>query len=186
VASPFLKLIPFESLSPDFGRQLATTLARQHRMTLPRESSQLGTLHGSQIRDRIEQFAQIWSAIPNKPPLHFATDLGFAWLLSREWPTNRPVALVHGDLGMHNILIRDGNLAALLDWELMHLGDPAEDIGTAGPRSSSLSSAGTSLLTTTSRPAVIPLHVISRSPSRSPCGLTFEAASMSPKCGTSL
>jgi len=30
---------------------------------------------------------------------------------------------------MHNILDQDGNLAALLDWELMHLGDPAEDIG---------------------------------------------------------
>ena len=125
---PFPELIQFKSLSVDFGTQLATSLARQHRMPLE-ESAHLGTTDGSQTRDRIARYAEIWAGIPTKPPLHLATDLGFAWLLGRDWPADRPTALVHGDLGMHNILIRDGRIAALLDWELMHLGDPAEDIG---------------------------------------------------------
>ena len=41
--------------------------------------------------------------------------------------------LVHGDLGFHNFLVHKGELAALLDWELAHLGHPAEDLGYARP-----------------------------------------------------
>lgn len=40
----------------------------------------------------------------------------------------RPV-LVHGDIGFHNMLIDEGRLSALVDWEFAHIGDPAEDMG---------------------------------------------------------
>ncbi|HKY92672.1 MAG TPA: phosphotransferase, partial [Nevskiaceae bacterium] len=43
-------------------------------------------------------------------------------------PPGRPHRLVHGDIGFHNLMRRDGRLAAILDWELTHLGDPAEDL----------------------------------------------------------
>lgn len=42
-------------------------------------------------------------------------------------------SLVHGDLGFHNFLVHRGELSALLDWELAHLGNPAEDLGYARP-----------------------------------------------------
>jgi aminoglycoside phosphotransferase (APT) family kinase protein len=61
--------------------------------------------------------------------MSLATELGFAWLMAHPLRGPRPQAVVHGDLGMHNILVRAGHLAAILDWELAHLGDPAEDIG---------------------------------------------------------
>jgi len=38
---------------------------------------------------------------------------------------------VHGDCGPHNLLVRDGRLVGLLDWEFLHVGDPAEDLGIA-------------------------------------------------------
>lgn len=39
----------------------------------------------------------------------------------------RPV-FVHGDCGFHNVLADGDRMTALLDWELSHAGDPAEDL----------------------------------------------------------
>jgi len=36
--------------------------------------------------------------------------------------------LVHGDVLPHNLLVDDGRLTGLLDWEFAHIGDPAEDL----------------------------------------------------------
>jgi len=36
-------------------------------------------------------------------------------------------ALVHGDLGREHLLVRDGRLAAVIDWGDMRIGDPALD-----------------------------------------------------------
>ena len=38
------------------------------------------------------------------------------------------VSLVHGDFRNGNLIVDDTGLAAVLDWELAHLGDPMEDI----------------------------------------------------------
>jgi aminoglycoside phosphotransferase (APT) family kinase protein len=39
--------------------------------------------------------------------------------------------MVHGDYRLGNFLERDGRISAILDWELVHLGDPVEDLGWA-------------------------------------------------------
>jgi aminoglycoside phosphotransferase (APT) family kinase protein len=39
------------------------------------------------------------------------------------------LSLVHGDFRPANVLVDDGRISALLDWEMAHLGDPAEDVG---------------------------------------------------------
>lgn len=44
-------------------------------------------------------------------------------------PRSRPPAIVHGDFRMGNMLIDEQGIAAVLDWELVHLGDPLEDLG---------------------------------------------------------
>lgn len=42
--------------------------------------------------------------------------------------SDEPPKLLHGDVGPGNFIVRDGRVAALLDWELAHLGDPHEDL----------------------------------------------------------
>lgn len=42
-----------------------------------------------------------------------------------------PATLLWGDPGPHNLLVADGRVTAMLDWELWHHGDPLEDVGTA-------------------------------------------------------
>ena len=36
--------------------------------------------------------------------------------------------LVHGDMLSHNLLAADGRITAVLDWESVHAGDPAQDL----------------------------------------------------------
>ena len=48
--------------------------------------------------------------------------------LSDGLPSCDNVTLVHGDYRTGNYIARDGRIAAVLDWEMVHLGDPMEDI----------------------------------------------------------
>ena len=57
-----------------------------------------------------------------------AFDLAFAALRGR-MPEEPPTCLVHGDFRSGNILVAEGGLAAVLDWELAHLSVPGEDLG---------------------------------------------------------
>ncbi len=53
-----------------------------------------------------------------------------AWLRA-EVPRAERLTLVHGDYRLGNFLERNGRITAILDWELVHLGDPIEDLGWA-------------------------------------------------------
>ena len=53
-----------------------------------------------------------------------------AWLRLNA-PRASRISLVHGDYRLGNFLERDGRISAILDWELVHLGDPVEDLGWA-------------------------------------------------------
>ena len=57
-----------------------------------------------------------------------ALELGARWLACHRLPAG-PAVTVHGDYRMGNFLVGRGGLIAVLDWELAHAGDPAEDIG---------------------------------------------------------
>ena len=52
-----------------------------------------------------------------------------ARLLRDDMPEQVGSAIVHGDYRIGNMMIRDGRMAALLDWELCTLGDPLADLG---------------------------------------------------------
>ncbi|MDZ7827149.1 MAG: phosphotransferase family protein [Gammaproteobacteria bacterium] len=50
-------------------------------------------------------------------------------LLGERMPEQIGSAIVHGDYRLGNMLVRDGRILALLDWELCTLGDPLADLG---------------------------------------------------------
>src|SRR5260370_15545186 len=41
--------------------------------------------------------------------------------------------LIHGDVGFHNILIHEGRINAILDWERARIGDPMEELSYLKP-----------------------------------------------------
>jgi aminoglycoside phosphotransferase (APT) family kinase protein len=57
-----------------------------------------------------------------------ALELGVRWLATHRAESG-PRVTVHGDYRMGNFLVGPDGLRGVLDWELAHTGDPAEDIG---------------------------------------------------------
>ncbi len=57
-----------------------------------------------------------------------ALELGVRWLEAHRPRSGRRVT-VHGDFRNGNLLVDREGLRAVLDWELAHAGDPAEDVG---------------------------------------------------------
>jgi aminoglycoside phosphotransferase (APT) family kinase protein len=50
------------------------------------------------------------------------------WLLDNIPREDIKPVLIHGDYGLANLLIDDGRVSAVLDWELSHMGDPGCDM----------------------------------------------------------
>jgi aminoglycoside phosphotransferase (APT) family kinase protein len=50
-------------------------------------------------------------------------------LLHEDMPEQIGSTIVHGDYRPGNMMVRDGRMVALLDWELCTLGDPLADVG---------------------------------------------------------
>jgi len=48
---------------------------------------------------------------------------------SRHMPPPTPATFVHGDFRIGNLLVDDNGLAAVIDWEFGHIGDPHEELG---------------------------------------------------------
>ncbi len=54
------------------------------------------------------------------------------WLKKNPPPAAQKISVVHGDYRTGNFLYDDkGDIRAILDWEMSHLGDPLEDLGWA-------------------------------------------------------
>ena len=61
-------------------------------------------------------------------PVHPALADALVWL-RRHAPATDEITLVHGDYRLGNFLVAsDFHLTGILDWELVHLGDPLEDV----------------------------------------------------------
>ncbi len=54
-------------------------------------------------------------------------EFAFRWLADNR-PTTSPPCLVHGDFRMGNLIVDGSTLAAVLDWELVHIGEVYEDL----------------------------------------------------------
>jgi len=63
------------------------------------------------------------------PPRPMLTE-AVLWL-RRALPVTDEITLVHGDYRTGNFLVDGGRIVAILDWEMVHLGDPMEDLGWA-------------------------------------------------------
>lgn len=59
------------------------------------------------------------------------TTAPFEWAfrrLAEQRPAASPMRLIHGDFRMGNLIVDDSGLAAVLDWELTHIGEVYEDL----------------------------------------------------------
>ncbi len=80
----------------------------------------------SPARSEVERTVQGIRELAVDP--HPVLDLAERWLLARA-PAPPRLALVHGDYRIGNVVFDETGVRAILDWELIHIGDPIEDLG---------------------------------------------------------
>ncbi len=102
--------------------QCGAALARVHAM--PR-SPVVASLRTADAAGQLEHYADESRRQGTERPV---LELAIAWLADR-LPAPHAPRLMHGDFRMGNLMVGDDGLRAVLDWELAHLGDPAEDLG---------------------------------------------------------
>lgn len=113
--------------SRGFARTLARTMAHIHAVSAadldildaPRTAAEGTRAYLLRTRDLYRR-----KSLDANPRLEAL----FAWLFDNIPDGDRPSRLVHGDIGFHNLLIDNGEVTAILDWENYHFGDPAEDV----------------------------------------------------------
>jgi aminoglycoside phosphotransferase (APT) family kinase protein len=102
--------------------QCAAALARVHAMPF----NGLGFLGPAQSPEQLLDAQRATLDGLGEP--HPVFELALHWLRAR-LPSLRPPAVVHGDFRVGNVVVGPEGLRAVLDWELAHVGDPAEDLG---------------------------------------------------------
>ncbi|MGV0806598.1 phosphotransferase family protein [Mycolicibacterium setense] len=107
------------AVRPKLAHQCGTILGRIHGLD-PAELAQL------EVRgDALTRLRETHASFGEDRP---AMELIFR-RLAQTRPEPVPAAVVHGDFRNGNLLIDDGGVRAVLDWELAHIGDPREDLG---------------------------------------------------------
>ena len=114
---------------PGAFADLAHALAQIHRTDPVEAGFPSVDAPGQNLLRLIERFQEKWRANTLNPSP--VIDYALSWARRVCHMDPGQVAVVHGDIGPHNMLVEDDRLTALLDWEFSHLGDPAEDLGIA-------------------------------------------------------
>jgi aminoglycoside phosphotransferase (APT) family kinase protein len=86
----------------------------------------------------LEQYEALLDSLGEPHP---AFELALRWLARRIPPSDR-TAVVHGDYRNGNFIVGPDGIRAVLDWELVHIGDPWEDLAWVCTRSWRFGGAG--------------------------------------------
>jgi aminoglycoside phosphotransferase (APT) family kinase protein len=112
----------YQHARPILASQCGTIAAAIH-------ATDVSTLPALPVLGAAEQLDQYRSLLDALGEPHPALELGLRWLGERLPPPPPAPRLVHGDFRNGNLVVGPDGVSAVLDWELAHLGDPAEDLG---------------------------------------------------------
>ncbi|MFO7965271.1 MAG: phosphotransferase family protein [Desulfobacterales bacterium] len=115
-----------EEQTRGLGRQIMTALAEIHRVDWEKKASYLGppipfdqdVLRWDRFLDRCAE------------PERFEHAAEVRRLLLEKYPEKTPIGVFHGDFQASNLFCSyDGNLLAVIDWELVGIGSTLNDVG---------------------------------------------------------
>jgi len=137
LGNPFLICdeIKGETIVRRIQRQLDAADGQAGRMRLLRQCAQaLAAIHRADADDpglaREDQLAAWRERLDAMGDTTATFEWGFRWLEANRPRTSEssPPVLVHGDYRMGNLIVDGSDLAAVLDWELAHIGEAYEDL----------------------------------------------------------
>jgi aminoglycoside phosphotransferase (APT) family kinase protein len=111
------------------ARQFARLLARFHAtnlVDLGYSAQDARIPAATHVLRQVNEFEEYWR--PRKSAPEPAMAAAFAWLRRNVPKIVAGPSAVHGDASLRNLLMHEGKISALLDWETVHIGDPCEDL----------------------------------------------------------
>jgi aminoglycoside phosphotransferase (APT) family kinase protein len=120
-----------DALRDALGRQFTDVIAGLHNIDW-RQTGLSSFGQGITVQNAAARQIDDWEAnyqrwrLRAHPMIHYAT----RWLRAN-LPVAPRVSIVHGDYRLGNFLAIGERITAILDWELVHLGDPHEDLAWA-------------------------------------------------------
>jgi aminoglycoside phosphotransferase (APT) family kinase protein len=116
-----------EDVRPLLARECGRVLARIHAID-PVATGLEGHLRVVPTRAFVEQ---VWAAHRDLDTPQPMIDYTARWLLDHlpDGADDASPRLVHNDFRNGNLMVTPDGIAAVLDWELAHLGDPVRDLG---------------------------------------------------------
>lgn len=129
-----MRLIPGESIARKILRDKKFSAARQKLAFQCGEA--LAKIHSvnlndfdqvpkKPIREELKRLYLTYRSFEQPLPVF---EYAFKWLDKQDF-TTRNDALVHGDFRLGNLMIDESGLAAVIDWEMVSIGNPMLDIG---------------------------------------------------------
>jgi aminoglycoside phosphotransferase (APT) family kinase protein len=116
-----LKLDEFAAARAGMTRQCAEILVRIHGV----DAKTLPALPLREARDSLDSLRLVYRGFAEELPVF---ELALQWL-EDHLPSRGSTTLVHGDFRLGNFIVGAEGIRAVLDWEMAHIGDPAEDFG---------------------------------------------------------
>ncbi|MET0658992.1 MAG: phosphotransferase family protein [Steroidobacteraceae bacterium] len=123
--------LQMDSGQQDAARALAEVLGQLHsldpnELDLPPSFFDARAAMADCVVRQIDAYEHAWLSRTSAPSPTMSA--AFGWLRSHIPPSCGIARIVHGDAGLHNLMLANGRVSALLDWELSHMGDPIEDL----------------------------------------------------------
>lgn len=129
IARRILRDEEYAKARPVMADQCGEILARIH--TIPAEGLGLLETEGKPTELVLEQYRGLLDTFAEPHP---AFELAMRWL-ERRMPSSERATVVHGDFRNGNFIVGTEGIRAVLDWELVHIGDPWEDLAWVCTRS---------------------------------------------------
>jgi aminoglycoside phosphotransferase (APT) family kinase protein len=108
----------YADVRPRLAAQCGRVLARIH-------SIPLAAVPGLVESDPVEEWRTTLDGFGEPHP---AFELGLRWLDANRPPIPAAPTVVHGDFRNGNLIVGGDGIRSVLDWELVHAGDPVEDL----------------------------------------------------------
>jgi aminoglycoside phosphotransferase (APT) family kinase protein len=130
----------FANARAKLPQQMAEALATIHRIDLRAggladvlPGAAVGAGHAGNAGAAVQtatraEIERLYRELDSVDEAHPALELALRWLARNEPARESERTLVHGDYRIGNVLVGDDGLAAILDWEFAHIGDPIEDV----------------------------------------------------------
>jgi aminoglycoside phosphotransferase (APT) family kinase protein len=121
IARRLLREPGFAPLRDSFAAQCGAILGKIHAI----DRAAVPFLVPFAAAAQVDLYRRVFESYDHPMP---ALDLGFRWAADNA-PAARRSTVVHGDFRMGNLICSAEQIAAVIDWEVGHLGDPMEDLG---------------------------------------------------------